>query len=140
PSGYGEGRVYLGSTTVTTDPKTCLADFSVTFPVATAGQVITATATDDNGNTSEFAQALATTATTIPTTTTLTAAPNPSKAGQPITFTATVTSANGQPSGNLRLKEGDLLIGDLDLTNGQAVFTVSDLFLGQHSIQAVYDG
>lgn len=59
PTGYGEGQIYLGSTTVTTQPQTHLASFNVTFPVSTAGKVITATATDDIGNTSEFSTVLA---------------------------------------------------------------------------------
>jgi|GEM_PF-6576510 len=52
--GVGEGQTYLGSATTTTDGA-CNANFNVTVPVAVAaGQVITATATDPGGNTSEF--------------------------------------------------------------------------------------
>ena len=57
-STYGEGETYLGSEMVTTD---ALGDafFFTTFPIAgTSGQVITATATDPSGNTSEFSQAM----------------------------------------------------------------------------------
>jgi hypothetical protein len=55
-SGFGEGQTFIGSTTVTTDGS-CNAGFSVTFPVSvSAGQFITATATDPAGNTSEFSQ------------------------------------------------------------------------------------
>ena len=71
PSGFGEGKVYLGSTTVTTNPTTLIANFTVEFPVSTEGKVITATATDDAGNTSEFSQAHATSVTHVMTTTTL---------------------------------------------------------------------
>jgi hypothetical protein len=54
PSGYGQGKTYLGSASVTTGANGN-ASFLVTFPTATtAGQVISATATDPNGNTSEF--------------------------------------------------------------------------------------
>src|SRR5262249_13634480 len=56
PSGFGEGQTFLGSATVTT-ASTCFADFSagLTVPVAAApGSIITATATDANGNSSEF--------------------------------------------------------------------------------------
>ncbi len=56
PSGFGEGQTFIGSTIVTTDPS-CNASFNVTLPVSViAGQVITATATDPGGNTSEFSQ------------------------------------------------------------------------------------
>ncbi|HJZ79844.1 MAG TPA: Calx-beta domain-containing protein, partial [Pyrinomonadaceae bacterium] len=52
-SGYGEGQVYLGSTDVTTNGND--AGFNVNFPVTVQpGSVISATATDPAGNTSEF--------------------------------------------------------------------------------------
>jgi hypothetical protein len=54
PSGFGEGQTYLGSTTATTDGS-CVASFSATLP-AQLGGVITVTATDAAGNTSEFSQ------------------------------------------------------------------------------------
>jgi hypothetical protein len=55
PSGYGQGQTYLGQTTVTTDANGN-ASFQVSFPtVVPAGQVISATATDASGDTSEFA-------------------------------------------------------------------------------------
>jgi parallel beta-helix repeat protein len=50
-SGFGEGEVFLGSTAVTTDGSGN-ASFDVTFPLTTTH--VTATATDDAGNTSEF--------------------------------------------------------------------------------------
>jgi len=55
PSGNGEGKTYLGSATVTILPLNLSVNFVVTLPVGVpAGQVITATATDPGGNTSEF--------------------------------------------------------------------------------------
>jgi titin len=50
--GNGEGSTYLGSTTVTTGG-TCDGSFSVLVPAPASG-VVTATATDPLGNTSEF--------------------------------------------------------------------------------------
>ena len=56
PSGFGEGEAFIGSATVTTD-RSCRASFAITLPIAIPlGSFITATATDPNGNTSEFAQ------------------------------------------------------------------------------------
>lgn len=53
-SGNGEGALYFGSTTAATDASGN-ASFSASFPNALpTGQVITATATDPAGNTSEF--------------------------------------------------------------------------------------
>ncbi len=62
PSGFGEGKVLLGSSTVTTDAA-CNAGFTVTFPVPlAANHVVTATATTDfefgRITTSEFSNAL----------------------------------------------------------------------------------
>ncbi|HEX6586971.1 MAG TPA: CSLREA domain-containing protein, partial [Solirubrobacterales bacterium] len=54
PSGNGEGKTYLGTTDVTTNA-TGDASFAVTLPTgSTTGDAVTATATDPDGNTSEF--------------------------------------------------------------------------------------
>jgi titin len=54
PSGYGQGQIYLGSATVTTNALG-KARFSVDLSVATSrGEFVSATATDPSGNTSEF--------------------------------------------------------------------------------------
>ena len=55
PSGFGEGQRYLGAATVTTDAHGDVHYFNVVVPGASAaGEVISATATDPDGNTSEF--------------------------------------------------------------------------------------
>lgn len=57
PSGNGEGAQFVGTTAVNTNVNGD-ATINVTFPVALpVGRVITATATDPNGNTSEFSAA-----------------------------------------------------------------------------------
>jgi uncharacterized protein (TIGR02145 family) len=57
-TGYGEGQTYLGSSSVTTN-SAGNGTFTVTLPTMTKyGDVITATATDSAGNTSEFSQAI----------------------------------------------------------------------------------
>jgi hypothetical protein len=55
PTNHGEGQSYLGSTVVATDASGN-ATFNVTFPTPPPGQFISATATDQAGNTSEFSQ------------------------------------------------------------------------------------
>ena len=63
PTGYGEGAQFIGTAAVTTNGANN-APINVTFPVGlAAGRVVTATATDPNGNTSEFSQGDATNAT-----------------------------------------------------------------------------
>jgi titin len=62
PGGYGQGETFLGSSNVTTDP---LGNGSGVLPVpssfVTAGSWLTATATDRDGNTSEFSPAVSAT-------------------------------------------------------------------------------
>lgn len=53
PSGFGEGEVFLGTGTVTTDAHG-LGVFEVAFPTNFASGFVTATAVDAAGNTSEF--------------------------------------------------------------------------------------
>lgn len=53
-SGSGDGRSYIGSTQVTTDAS-CNATINAVLPVfVPLGQIVTATATDPSGNTSEL--------------------------------------------------------------------------------------
>jgi hypothetical protein len=62
-SGYGEGQVYLGQTSVTTGANG-LATFALTSStVVPVGQVVAATAIDSSGNTSEFSKAVTVTST-----------------------------------------------------------------------------
>ncbi len=66
PSGYGQGQNLIGTTTVTTDANGN-ASFSASFPtVVPTGQVVSATATDPSGDTSEFAQDVSVVAATSP--------------------------------------------------------------------------
>ncbi len=58
-SGFGQGKEFLGSIMVTVSPD-CTNSFSAVVPSGPlGGKVITATATDASGNTSEFSQCLA---------------------------------------------------------------------------------
>ncbi len=65
PSGYGEGQTFLGETSVTTD-LSCNANFDITLAVGLTGQVVTATATDAAGNTSEFSACVSATFASLP--------------------------------------------------------------------------
>jgi len=75
------------------------------------------------------------------TSTTLTATPNPSTFGQPVTFTATVASAGpGVPTGKVKFVDGTLALGSAALRGGIAAFTTSNLASGTHPITAQYLG
>jgi hypothetical protein len=72
------------------------------------------------------------------TASTLVSSLNPSNLGQPVTFTATVTSSNSAPSGTVQFLDGSNAMGTVTLVNGSATWTTSTLTAGQHTIQAVY--
>jgi hypothetical protein len=75
------------------------------------------------------------------TTTALTSSPNPSTHGQPVTFTATVTSSGpNPPTGKVAFKDGTAGIGTVLLSGGVATLTKSGLAAGTHSITAEYLG
>jgi hypothetical protein len=60
-SGYGEGQIYLGDAWVTTSAS-CTASFLIKLPLSVpSGYVVTSTATDPAGNTSEFSACVAVT-------------------------------------------------------------------------------
>ena len=56
-TGFGEGQTFVGFTNVTTGADGNIA-FDVNFPATTTIRHVTATATDPNGNTSEFSAAI----------------------------------------------------------------------------------
>jgi len=76
------------------------------------------------------------------TTTTLTSAPNPSKVGQPVTFTAAVSGPAGAPPDGETVKFMNLkvLLGTGTLSGGSASFTTSTLKKGIKPVTAVYGG
>ena len=65
---------------------------------------------------------------------------NPSFPGQMVTFTATVTSAAGVPTGTLTFKDGAATLGSSGLAAGTATFSTAGLSVGSHPITAVYGG
>jgi Bacterial Ig-like domain (group 3)/FG-GAP-like repeat/FG-GAP repeat len=67
---------------------------------------------------------------------------SPSKVGQPVTFTATVTSKKGTiPDGELvTFYAGKNLLGSVSLVGGQAAYTTSTLSAIKHNIKAAYAG
>ncbi|MEV0595090.1 DUF4082 domain-containing protein [Nonomuraea cavernae] len=78
-----------------------------------------------------------------PTQTTMTASPNPSRGGQAVTLTATVSAVSGEvvPQGDVAFKDGTTILGsDLLNANGVATLVISTLGGGNHEIRAVYLG
>jgi len=77
-----------------------------------------------------------------PTSTELRSSPNPSFYGQPVRFTAVVTSGDGAPpdGGKVLFMRGEEVLGTGTLRGGVAHLSVSTLDFGTHSIRAVYQG
>ncbi len=75
------------------------------------------------------------------TTTTLTSSVNPSLLGQSTTFTATVTSGVGLPTGSVEFFDGGVSLGTRTLSGaGIATLSVAGLLAGTHTITAQYLG
>jgi len=80
-------------------------------------------------------------ATGAATTTTLVSSPNPSFFGQPVTFTATVTSTSpGTPTGTVIFVH-HVVIGTVTLdASAKATLTTSSIPVGSHLVSATYNG
>jgi Big-like domain-containing protein/VCBS repeat protein/FG-GAP repeat protein len=75
----------------------------------------------------------------------LTSSPNPSTAGQPVTFTATVSASvptlnAAIPSGTITFRDGATTLGTATLNGGVGSMSTSTLTTGTHFIKAVYSG
>jgi hypothetical protein len=75
-----------------------------------------------------------------PTSTAVVSSLNPSTYGTALTFTATVSSGVGTPTGTVTFNDGATAIGTSALSNGKASFTTAALSGGGHSITASYAG
>ena len=137
PSGYGEGKTWLGSTTATAG-----SPFQATLPLpAKAGQWLSATETSASGDTSEFSANLPITTETF--TVNLTSTLGTSVYGQSVGFTAALSSTH-TPTGTVQFQIDGVNLGpaiSIDPTSGLAASsTISTLDAGTHTVTAVYSG
>ncbi|HET6419778.1 MAG TPA: Ig-like domain repeat protein [Geobacteraceae bacterium] len=140
---YGHDTTYGSSITAAASPVSGTTDTAVS--AAVTGLVPGATyhyravAVNTSGTTYGGDQSF--TLNKAATTTGLTSSPNPSTAGQQVTFTATVTGVTIIPAGTVTFMDGPTTIGTATLgAGGQATFTTSTLAAGAHSITATYGG
>jgi hypothetical protein len=78
-----------------------------------------------------------------PTSTALTASPNPAVNGQSVTLTATVAPAptiTSKPTGTVTFQDGTAKIGTGTLSGGVATLTTAFTTTGQHALTAIYAG
>jgi hypothetical protein len=103
-------------------------------------------ATDNIGHvqaTPTTAQATTTVSlTSIGTTISVSSSENPARAGDAVTFTATVSAAqstNGTPTGTIQFQvDGSPVGSPVALVNGSASFTPTALSAGNHAVSAIY--
>ncbi len=70
----------------------------------------------------------------------LVGSPNAAFVSNPVTFTATLSSQAGTPTGSVSFYDASTLLGVGALTAGVAAYTTSGLAAGSHSITASYSG
>ena len=143
-SGAAEGQSFLKALTVSVTGSSA-APFSETLTLPSGQPSVTATVTDPLGDTSPFSNVLAPIALTT-TTTTLSPPSASISTTQSAAFTAVVapTSGTGTPTGSVlfTLDSNQPVPVALQVTGGldEAIFNVSGLAPGQHTLSASYPG
>lgn len=135
---FMDGATTIGTATLTGSGNTKTATLS-TAALSVAAHSITAAYSGDTLNAASTSAALTQTVNPASTSTNIYSSWNPSKAGDTVTFTATV---NGYaPTGAVTFKDGASTIGVGTLSGGSATFTTSGMVtLGTHAMTAVYSG
>jgi sugar lactone lactonase YvrE len=115
------------------------ASITTSFPTLST-HTVTCTYSGDNTYSQTPCNAL-TESVINPTTSVLTATPNPALAGQSVTLNAVVTSAGGNvPSGTVTFSDGTTSLGTVTLAAGAATLPISTLTPGPHSLTCTYSG
>ncbi len=128
-SSIGSGSLVNGTTALTT------------ATLAAGPHTITAQYAGSPGYTASLSTPLTQVVDLVATATALTAAPNPSRPGQTVTLSVTVTAPSGGiPAGTVRFFDGTTLLGTATLQGNTATFTTSTLAVGVHPLSAQYLG
>jgi hypothetical protein len=129
---FKAGTASLGSATLVNGQASVNASFSTS-----GNRSITAAYAGDVNNTGSTSPLLTQVVNKYPSSTTVASSPNPSKFGQVVTFTATVTTG---ATGTVTFKSGTAALGTVALTGNSANLSTSALATGTRSITAVYNG
>jgi hypothetical protein len=139
--------VPMGTVTFSDDSTTlgtaALTGGSASLSIATLGLGgRTITAVYDGGTNFAWSSspALVQTVEQAATATTVSSDLNPSLLGQPVTLTATVSSAAGTPTGTVTFKDGTRILGDATLSGGAASLTTAGIVAGNRPVTAEYPG
>ena len=127
--------IYPAPTSVTIAQGYSDAGLEIKTSTVTSRQRVSLTASYN-----QLSPAAVLTVTLAPTVTQVATSKTPTPFGEPVTFTASITSSYGSPSGTVSFFDGSASIGTGTVSGGKAILTTSTLSLGMHSIKAVYAG
>src|SRR5262249_38209134 len=113
------------------------ATFS-TSNLAVGTHVLVSQYSGDTTFSASSSSALSQTINRAATTTTLTSSPNPSPAGQPVTFTAALSPSTA--TGTVQFFDGSTSLGTAAVGSGTASLSTSSFAAGSHAVTAVYSG
>ena len=138
---FSDGSTSLGTATLNSSGK---ATFR-TSALGVGSHTITASYVgDSNFTASATTTSLAQNVNQAATKTTVSSSANPSRFGQPVTFTAmvkAVTPGSGVPTGTVTFFDGSTSLGTAQLYgSGLATISISTLSVGPHTITAAYGG
>jgi hypothetical protein len=136
-----EGDELLGATSLAPATAANSSETSfVTTSLAAGAHALTAVYVGNfnfDGNSKSVSQTVG----QVPTVTGIVSSGNPAVYGDTITFTATVSSSTGSPTGSVTFKEGSTVLGTAPVAaGGQASLAVAGLHTGTHAVKAVYSG
>jgi len=132
---FKDGAATLGTGTLASGSAT----FS-TLALSLSGHTVTAVYDEDTNFITSTSASVTQTVNQATTTTAVASGTNPSTYGQLVTFTATVASSGGTPTGTVTFKDGAVTLGTGTLASGSATFSTSALSLSGHTVTAVYGG
>jgi hypothetical protein len=115
-----------------------VASFTTTAMIAES-VTVTATYSGDNSQLASKAVPYVQTVNPATTTTAVTSSRNPSRLGQTVAFTATVTSAYATPKGTITFDVGQDAVATVPLVNGHAIYRTASLPVGSWMISATFN-
>jgi hypothetical protein len=146
PVSLGTAPITLSATSTSSLPVT----FSVTGPATLTGNTLqftgagTVVVTARQAGNNSYTAAPAVSRTIVVSQATpmisLISSANPVLVQNAVTFSATISSAVGAPTGTVSFLDGNTALGSVALNSGGATFTTSALSAGSHQITAVYSG
>jgi uncharacterized repeat protein (TIGR01451 family) len=128
-----------GGATFNNVPGATSTTLTFTASVSQNGNLYRAVFTNLAGSVTSTAATL--TVTRAASTTALVSSQNPSVFGQAVTFSVTVSSSTGTPTGTVTFLDGATSVGTATLDSlGKAALSISSLAVGAHSMTAAYTG